>query len=144
MRGIPVVHKAELKTGDIVLKSVFPELAEYESIKTQEAAETFLMKVFEKSTTACNRDNMCLKSDCKICTHLYVLYHSSKRQLTAKRNEIYYKCLVGLSQTTFAHSLQKEVYLLGFIDFLFLHETFTEQTLLLSLNNTISGNILSL
>jgi hypothetical protein len=90
--GIPTIR--ELEIGDIAHQQMFPELEDYQKIETPDAAEEFLVKVFQNSTGNCERKRMCLNVNCPTCVGLYTLFLNLNLKLSKQRNRYYYKCLV--------------------------------------------------
>lgn len=105
-------------------------------------AEQFLLSIFEKNNNSldCCRSHPCLKADCKLCLDLYRLHLYKRKQLKDHRRDIYYHGLVSDSCWILIYLLQKTIYLLGYIDFIMIHErSLTSNELIRSLSRNLAG-----
>lgn len=122
--GVPPVGRVTDNENRGFLAFYKKELQEYNETKTISAANDFLTKAFARlqdDESECSLQTMCIKSSCTVCTNLYGIFGALRLKLLAKRKKAYSDYLVIQISFCLTYS-QSEVFLLGYIDFLYATE----------------------
>ncbi len=109
------------QTGENNINTRYPFLWKYQKMQNKDSFQGFMKEVFDSEiprSQTCTREMLCKQQDCEVCIGLYGLFHDLIKDLNAKRNKMYYKYLVRLFSCFLLISSQKEIYVLGYIEFI--------------------------